>query len=892
MGIAVLGPLSHDGAVVGFGRRDRVVLSVLAMSPGHPVPVDRLIDALWSDTPPRSAAKVVQGCVMRLRKVLGRTTIDTSERGYTLTTPADEVDARRFERMVLRGRELLALGEADRAAYVLGEALRLWRGQPFEDLAGWHLAVVESARLDLLHLDAEELRVEAALELGHHREVIADAHTMVQAAPMRERRWALLAQAQYQAGRQQEALRTIHEVKSLLVERLGLDPGPDLVSLEQAILRQDESLVGASTATAASATCPYQGLLPYDVGNAESFFGREADLAACLAILTETSTVTVVGPSGSGKSSLVRAGVAAAVRRQGRPVVVITPGVHPMQALAGLSGKTIRPVLVVDQCEELFSLCDDATERAEFVQAMAQHAESGQLVLSLRADRLADVAKHPALARLVERGMHLLGAMSEDDLREVIVSPARQVGLTIEPGLVDLLLRDVQDEPGALPLLSHALLETWVRREGTTMTVDGYRATGAIRGAVAQSAEQVYASIRPEQRHLLRDLLLRLVTHGVEGEPVRSRVPRRLIRSDPEIDLLIDRLVAARLVSSDAGVLEVSHEALARAWPRLHAWLEDDVEGQRTLHHLTGAADAWDSMGRPDSELYRGIRLAQTIEWRDRQGASLTETEAAFLEASSRIAQTEQRSAEERARLQARMIRRLRGVLATAVVLLVAALVAGLIAVRQADRADTNAVAAADAARAADARRVGARALATDDISMSMLLAVAGAQLDSSSATRSNLFAVLAEHPELIRSTPYAGDAITGLEVSPDGRTVAAYDRSGRVQLFDAASCRAAAASTRPPPASTTSGPRRSPSAPTGTLSRSGCRRWLALRCCCWTRGRSSGSRCSCLACRGGHGSWTSPSARTDRPSRRSSSSCGRWTGTGRRWISSFWCGR
>src|SRR5207344_1077646 len=157
-----------------------------------------------------------------------------------------------------------------------------------------------------------------------------------------------------------------------------------------------------------------------------------------------------------------------------------------------------------------------------------------------------------------------------------IEEPARQVGLTIEPGLVELLLRDVEDEPGALPLLSHALMETWKRREGNTMTVAGYRDTGAIRGSVAQSAERVYAGIAPEQRHLLRDLLLRLVTHGVEGEPVRSRVPRRLIGSDPEIDRLIEQLVAARLVSSDADVLEISHEALARAWPRLHAWLEDD----------------------------------------------------------------------------------------------------------------------------------------------------------------------------------------------------------------------------------------------------------------------------------------------------------------------------
>ena len=667
-----------------------------------------------------------------------------------------------------------------------GEALALWRGGPYPDLEGWRLAVVECARLHALRLDAEELKVEAALRLGQHRDVVGPAHAMVQAAPMRERRWALLAHAQYQGGRQEEALRTIHEVKSLLTQRLGLDPGPDLVALEQAILRQDASLVASGASSRASDTCPYQGLMPYDVGDAESFFGREASVNACLSALSDVSTVTVVGPSGCGKSSLVRAGIAAALRRQGRSVVVVTPGDHPAHALSRFPRDGSRPILVIDQCEEVFSLCDDPSERAEFVTAVVQHAESGLLVIALRADRLADFAMYPSLARLVEQGLHLLGGMSEDGLRAAIESPARQVGLMIEPGLVDLLLREVQDEPGALPMLSHALLETWKRREGNTMTVDGYRATGAIRGAVAQSAEAVYAGIEPGQQHLMRDLLLRLVTHGVEGEPVRSRVPRRLIGSDPEVDLLIDQLVTARLVSSDAGVLEVSHEALARAWPRLRGWLEDDVEGQRILHHLTGASDAWNSMGRPDSEVYRGARLAQAIEWRDRRGTHLTDTETAFLEASSSIAQTELRSAGDRATAQARMIRRLRGVLAVAAVFLACALLAGALALRQADRANTSAAAATDAARAADAQRVSARALATDDISLSMLMAVAGVQLDDSSATRSTLQAALAQRPELIRSTPYDGDAITGLEVNPDGRTLAVYDRSGHVALLAA----------------------------------------------------------------------------------------------------------
>ena len=242
---------------------------------------------------------------------------------------------------------------------------------------------------------------------------------------------------------------------------------------------------------------------------------------------------------------------------------------------------------------------------------------------------------------------------------------------------------------------------------------------------------------------------------------MRSRVPRRLIATDPEHERLVDLLVAARLVTSDEGIVEISHESLARAWPRLRAWLDDDVEGQRILHHLSAAADGWDGLGRPDSELYRGIRLAQTVEWRDRPGTTLTPTERDFLEASQRLVAAEEQSAVERAKTQARLIKRLRMVLAGAAVLLVLALIAGGIAAVQSNRAGRNAAEARDAAEtarqaavSADARRVGARSQLTDDISLSLLLAAAGARLDDSPETRVNLLTALAKQPLLVRSAP------------------------------------------------------------------------------------------------------------------------------------------
>ena len=779
----MLGPLECDSGG-SFGRRDRAVLTVLAMYVGRSISADQLADALWGDNPPATSHKALQGCVVRLRKALGANAIETSAQGYRLTITADDIDSQRFERMVGRSRELLALGEPERAAYLLAQALGLWRGRAFEDVQSWEQANIEAGRLDELRLEAEELRVDACLRTGRHLDVLAAAEGMVKAAPMRERRWTLLALAQYQSGRQTEALRTIHRLKSLLADKLGLDPGPDLSSLEEAILRQDDWLLVQGPGLQSS-TCPYQGLIPYDVDDSESFFGREDDARACLELLKSRGALSVVGPSGCGKSSLVRAGIAATLRRDSRSVVIITPGEHPMESLAAAPGAGPKSVLLVDQCEEAFSLCSDPAERQAFFAELVQRAERVPLVLAMRADRLTEVSAFPEFARLLERGLHLLGAMSEQGLRDAVEAPARQAGLLIEAGLVDLLVGEVKDTPGALPMLSHALLETWKRREGNTLTVVGYTTTGGIRGAVAQSAERVYASIDPGQRPLLRDLVLRLVTAGAEGVPVRSRVQRRLLSADPGHEHLIDLLVASRLVTSDAGIVEIAHEALARAWPRLSGWLEDDVEGQRILHHLSGAADAWNSMGRPDSELYRGVRASQALHWKAGHDTTLTDTEVAFLEATERTENSEQRAAAERARAQGRLIRRQRGVLVGATLLLVAALVAGVIALQQKGKAESNAATALDAQTAADARRVGAQALSTDDVDTSMLLALAGVRLDDSPETRSSLLATLGRHPELLASTQMTGKPIVYFDVSPDDRSVATYDTSNHVRLYD-----------------------------------------------------------------------------------------------------------
>ena len=620
-------------------------------------------------------------------------------------------------------------------------------------------------------MDAEELLVAAELGAGHAQAVLEQARTLVAHAPFRERRWVLLATALHQAGRQADALGAVKRARTMLADELGLDPGRDLVELEEQLLRQDPSLRPHEERTV-SAACPYRGLLPFGAEDADSFFGREDDAAACLRRLRDTGVLAVVGPSGIGKSSLVLAGVVAALTRAGTPVFVTTPGAHPLDSLADLKPRG-RQTLVVDQAEEAVTVCADAAERERYFAAIAAHVGAGgRVVLSLRADHLGDLAPYADITRVLEDGLYLLGPMGETDLRSAVEGPARRAGLKLEPGLVDLLVREVEGEPAALPLLSHVLRETWERREGPTLTVAGYLATGGIKHAVAQSAESLYDAMDDTQRNRLRSLLMRLVMPSEDGDPVRARVPRAKVVLDEAQVRLVEQLVDARLVSIDGDTVQIAHEALFRVWPRLRGWLDDDVDGQRLFRHLADAADAWDAMHRPQSELYRGTRLTRTLEWRDRARPDLSDTETAFLEASAALSESELRAAQEQVRRERLVNRRLRGALTGVAVLAVLALVAGVLAVRSSNLAEDERDRARSAADLADARRAGAVALDHEDLSTSLLLALSALEVDPSARAWDNLAAVLMRSPSVVFRRDPRG-MVVDLTASPDGRLLA-----------------------------------------------------------------------------------------------------------------------
>jgi DNA-binding SARP family transcriptional activator/WD40 repeat protein len=836
--LRILGPLevaTAEGPIRLGSRRERAVLGALVLGGGDVVSADRLVEALWGEQPPRSAAKTLQNYVLKLRKALGPGVIETRTPGYRLVVEAVAVDVRRFDELVRRALDERASGRPHEAAATLREAVGLWRGDPLEELDGWATADAEARRLSELHRVAAEELVDAEIACGRAAPMVAELETMVAAEPLRERRWTMLMLALYRCGRQADALRTYQRARTLLGDELGIEPGPALRDLERAIASQDPSLdladiteQDAADGDDEEACPPYQGLAPFDTEDQERFFGRTALVADLVAGLGQDRFVAVVGPSGSGKSSVVRAGVVAALRNgalQGStrwPTMVMTPGAHPLLELAvGLAPLLERTtsevldciegdargfallaaervpaetqlVVVVDQAEELFTQVHDVDERQRFVTSLAHALDEVdspvRVLVALRADFYGHAAAHPELAAWLDRGSTLLCPMGRDELREAIEEPAAVAGLAVEPGLVELVVRDLGDQPGALPLLSHALMETWKRRTRHTLTVAGYRAAGGVQGAISQTAETLHRGLDPSAQAWARILFLRLTELG-EGTPDTSRRVARTELAAPsdgtDAAHVIERLAEARLITIDEDTVQVAHEALIQEWPRLRGWLDEDRDSRRIHRHLTRAAQGWEALGREPTELYQGPRLATAAEWVARTGTQngLNALETEFLDASAAREDAAEQMAEEQARARDRSNRRLRALLVAAVVALGVALVAGAVAIVQRGRADHEAATSRARSLDATADRLVAQSqsLQGENRYLGTLLALEADRIRDTPQSRGAIFSALLEEPRLVRTIPTStSEAVAPL---PDGTALVL--NGGRIGRWD-----------------------------------------------------------------------------------------------------------
>ena len=340
-------------------------------------------------------------------------------------------------------------------------------------------------------------------------------------------------------------------------------------------LQRSQEDAGWGGADGGPVRCPFKGLASFDVADAPFFFGRERLVAELVARLVGASLLGVVGPSGSGKSSVVRAGLLPALSDGVLPgsadwvQAVIRPGEHPLRELAdataGLDRR--RVLLVVDQFEETFTVCHDDAERSAFVTELVAAGRRDRIaVLAIRADHYGRCAAYRELSALLAAHHVLVGAMRRDELRRAVERPALRAGLRVEPELTDALVADVADEPGALPMLSTALLELWQRRDGRSLRLSTYQDTGGVRAAVARQAEEAFARLDGGQQRLARSVLLRLAAEGLGGAIERRRIALGELDDAAEV---VAALTDQRLLTISAGTVELAHEALLREWPRL-----------------------------------------------------------------------------------------------------------------------------------------------------------------------------------------------------------------------------------------------------------------------------------------------------------------------------------
>ncbi|CAL9471349.1 nSTAND1 domain-containing NTPase [Streptomyces sp. enrichment culture] len=595
---------------------------------------------------------------------------------------------------------------------------------------------------------------------------------------------------------------------------------------------------------------PYVGLRPFREQDSEWFFGRERLVRDLAERLERLRFVVVIGASGSGKSSLLRAGLVPRLRRTAT-VVVMTPGPRPVEecavrlgALAGVPpgglyeelrrdpanldrvlrqiaarspasddtalDDTVRSdaVLVVDQFEEVFTLCRDDTERQCFVASLIGATPAGggrcRVVLGVRADFYAHCVRDPLLPEAMREAQVPVGPMCLDELRRAVVRPAQRAGLTVEGALLASLSAQAQGQAGMLPLLSHALLETWRRRRGNALTLDAFEATGGLAGGLARTAEHFYARLPSGRQKLARQVFLRLTALGEGTEDTKrpaGLAELRGLTEQPDVGddgggsgsgsddgsrggdggrsragggdgdavvAVLEHAARARLLTLDHERVELAHEVLIRCWPRLHGWLTEDREALRILRRLTDAAQTWETLGRDPGALYRGTRLA-TAATLDR--ASLSATEREFLDASRAAADREEAAAR-------RTVRRLRRLSALLTVFLLTAAAATVYAVRAQDTATRQ-------RNIALSQKVAeqAAALRSTNPALAARLSLAAYRLAPTTEARGSLLSTFAT-PYATRLTRHT-DNVNAVAYRADSRTLVTGSNDHTARLWD-----------------------------------------------------------------------------------------------------------
>lgn len=514
---------------------------------------------------------------------------------------------------------------------------------------------------------------------------------------------------------------------------------------------------------------PYKGLRAFEEADAQDFFGREALVSRLISELQKNHDwhqfLAVVGPSGSGKSSVVHAGLVPALRDGNLTgadrwfIVNMVPSAQPLhqlsnallsiavdpadtisrklrsdakgliQAVENVLGDNDQLLLVIDQFEEVFTLVEDENERRQLLDLLHTAISTPDsrlwIVITLRADFYDKPLLYEEFGALMQARTQVILPLSTGELQRAITGPAHRVGLEVDTDLAAAIVADVREEPGALPLLQYALTEVFERRDGHTLTLAAYRDSGGVLGALARRAEEVFTELPPEQQLLAEQIFLRLVTLGEGAEDTRRRVRYSELTSFTKdvatLQAVLDTFGKYRLLTFDRDpdtrepTIEVAHEALIREWKRLRQWLDNNRNDIRLQRMVAAAASDWFKAERDSSYLLTGTRLAQFEDWSKDANVVLGEHEAAFLDESTAERQRQEQIESERQEQQLTLERRARQRLQLIVGILVIASIIGIgltVAVFQQSREAQD-----ERDEAQDARDQAISAQATSDAS-------------------------------------------------------------------------------------------------------------------------------------------------------------------------------
>jgi WD40 repeat protein/serine/threonine protein kinase len=594
---------------------------------------------------------------------------------------------------------------------------------------------------------------------------------------------------------------------------------------------------------------PYKGLHAFQEADAADFYGREVLITQLLTRLGETGPhsrfLAVIGPSGSGKSSVVKAGVIPALRQGKIPgssrwfLAEMVPGTNPFQELETallsvavdappgglqnylrqdengllhavervLPGKDTEMVLTIDQFEEIFTQVSDDDTREHFLNSLqaavsAPHSRL-RVIITLRADFYDRPLLYPGFGEMMRKRSEVVLPLSTDEMRLAIVGPAERAGLVVETSLLNAIITEVSEQPGALPLLQYTLTEMFGRRQSGVLTLESYRAIGGVFGSLARRAEELYTAMPPENQTAVRQIFLRLVTVGEGSEDTRRRALQNELLAavdDDEIALhVIDTLGKYRLFTFDRDpetrepTIEVAHEALLREWSRLRQWLNESREDILLQRRLSTAAEEWKRVERNPSFLASGMRLSQFEQLHEIGSVSLTPVELDYLQAS--LADRDEHEAAERARLEHEELleRRSRDRLKALVgVFSIAAVITSFLAVvafinfntaqEQRDKAERNATVSNSLAMVSSANLE----LENNNNDLAIALALEANQISDPPIEAQRMLADAALDPGTRRV--FAGEddgAVFNEAVSPDGQFALAATESGSVVVWD-----------------------------------------------------------------------------------------------------------